>query len=57
MNKMWFFFRSDNSKQNSETVFRLEEKVETEKKSTQRVFEELADHDSRLDKELINQKV
>lgn len=56
MNEMCFF-RSDNSKQNSETVFRLEEKVETEKKSTQRVFEELADHDSRLDKELINQKV
>merc|ERR1711971_212239 len=47
---------SENSKQNSDNVFRLEEKVEKEKKSTQRVFEELADHDTKLDKELIHQK-
>ena len=51
------FLSSENSKQNSDNVFRLEEKVEKEKKSTQRVFEELADHDNKLDKELCHQKV
>ena len=48
---------SENSKQNSENVIHLEERLEKEKMSTAKVFDELADHDSKLEKEIMNQKV
>ena len=47
----------ENSKQNSENVIHLEERLEKEKMSTIKVFDELADHDSKLAKEIMNQKV
>merc|ERR1712064_176139 len=49
-------FTSINSKQNSMNVSQLEEKIEREKESSFRVFEEMKDHDAKLDKELITQK-
>ena len=48
---------SANSKQNAMNVSELEDKIEREKESSLRVFEEMKDHDTKLDKELITQKV